>query len=95
MSPSSTAAVEEVITPAPEEALPNVDDIEESAIVKDDVVKDEEGEDEDPFANHENLPESPFKGRPLGWNSALEQSVCEYLILLCDILQCNALNCNA
>ena len=42
MSPLSTAAVEEVITPAPEEALPNVDDIEESAIVKDDVVKDEE-----------------------------------------------------
>ena len=81
MSPSSTAAVEEVITPAPEEALPN-DDIEESTIVKDDVVKDEEGEDEDPFANHENLPESPFKGRPLGWNSALEQSVCEYLYIV-------------
>ena len=78
MSPSSTADVE-VITPAPEEsALPNIDDIEESAIVKEDVVKDRE--DEDPFANHENLPESPFKGRPLGWNSALEQSVCEYLI---------------
>ena len=80
MSPSSTADVEEVIiTPAPEEALPN-DDIEESAIVKDDdVIKVKDGE-EDPFANHnENLPESPFKGRPLGWNSALEQSVCEYV----------------
>ena len=75
MSPSSTADDVEVITPAPEEALPNIDDNEESAIVKEDVVKDE-----DPFANHENLPESPFKGRPLGWNSALEQSVCEYLI---------------
>ena len=76
MSPSSTEDVE-VITPAPEEALPN-DDIEESAIVKDDDVV---NEDEDPFANHENLPESPFKGRPLGWNSALEQSVCEYLYI--------------
>ena len=79
MSPSWTADDVEVITPAPEEALPNVDDIEESAIIKEDVVKDGE-DDEDPFANHENLPESPFKGRPLGWNSALEQSVCEYLI---------------
>ena len=77
MSPSSTADDVEVITPAPEEALPNIDDNEESAIVKEDG---EDDEDEDPFANHENLPESPFKGRPLGWNSALEQSVCEYLI---------------
>ena len=82
MSPS---AVEEVITPAPEEALPNVDDIEESAIVKDVVVKDGE-DDEDPFANHDNLPESPFKGRPLGWNSALEQSVCEYVSVSNSVL---------
>jgi len=52
MSPSP---VEEVITPAPEEALPN-DDIEESAIVKEDVVKDGEEDDEDPFAVLSNFP---------------------------------------
>ena len=76
MPPSSTDV--EVIAPAQEEAL-SKDDIEESgAVIKNDVDIDK-GEEEDPFADHENLPQSPFKDRPHAWHSTLEQSVCEYL----------------
>lgn len=31
----------------------------------------------DPFAA-DGIPPSPYKDRPLGWHSAIEQSVCEY-----------------
>ena len=42
----------------------------------------------DPFAAA-GIPPSPYKDRPLGWHSAIEQSVCEYSFnLTINVLFC-------